>query len=283
MRQSPWTLCLLALAACVPELPESPLGDAAVEAFSAFDDAPDLLPGIVGRMDAELAKLDLTASRRDRTFDLPQLSLDDLGGADVTDGIDTKDQVRASMVGLSTYSLDDNVLAQVQENMTCANARSVRCHERVAVSPSDPDAFHQGDATVFRTENTLRIQTSALDFWIQAPVDFRWVDLEDGRRAVVARTWLREPFTNDNGKRTWTQRFGLDLFVEDPKDAGQTRRYYATWLGPSASGIGKAFLEPAVRRGLDDGFTQPDAWLDDGGTCEVSLRECLADSPFSEN
>lgn len=245
-------------------------------AFAAFDDDPASLPEIVARMDAELGKLDLEGPKRQRMFALPELSEADFGGADVLAGVNTKEQMRASMVGLSTFSIDDNLLAQVQENMTCANASTVKCHERLPAEGSDPDAFLAGTDEVYRTENTLRIQTT-LDFWIQAPVDFRWVTLDDGRRAVVGRTWLRDGFANDNGKRVWKQRFGLDLFVEDGK---QTRRYYATWLGPPVKGIGNSFLQPAIRRGLDDGFTRPDEWLEDGKQCEVSLKECLADSPF---
>lgn len=273
-------LFLVALTGCVRDLPQSDLGDDAVALFKVFDNEPDALVDIVARMDAVLAESDLEASKKQRMFDLPELSVDDLGGADAVQGIDTKDQIRASMIGLSDNGIDDNMTVQVQQNMSCANARSVKCHERLAAEGSDADAFLAMDADVYRTENTIRIETTALDFWIQAPVDFRWVTLDDGRRAVVGRTWIREPFANDGGGRTWNQRFGVDLFVEDPKSAKRTRRYYATWLGPSIDGVGNLFLQPAVRKGLDDGFTRPDAWLEDGGECDIDLRECLSDAPF---
>ena len=270
---------LLLFTGCVRDLDKSALGEPAREIFRDFDIDPAALVGTLEAMDAAMDKLELEDKVRKRLYDVPELTAEYFADVAVPKGIDTKDQMRAGMVALSSHSVHDNLRAQVEENMTCINAKSVTCHERVgADDDGDAQCFLDGDCEVYRTENTIRIE-SVIDFWIQAPVDFRWVALSDGRQAAVGRTWMENKYTNDNGKREWRQRFGVDVFIEDPKNDKKTRRFYASWLAPSVNGIPGNFLQPAVRRGLDDGFVNPDEWLDDE-QCDVKLSECLADSPF---
>lgn len=272
-------LLSLALGGCAAEQPDHALGTVARVLFRDLDADPDALPAHLAALDSLLDGLDLDGPERHRRYDLPELSAEFFADVDVPDGIDTADQMRASLAGRSRHTVDENLRAQAEVNQTCINADSVTCHERVAVEDTDADAFVAGEADVLRTANTIRLQTLPLDFWIQAPVDFRRVTLEDGRAAAVGRTWIERGFANDGGGREWTQRFGLDVFIEDPDDPSTTRRYYATWLGPSIGQVPGWFAEPAIRAGLDDGFTNPDAWLDAPG-CEVSLEQCLAESPF---
>lgn len=268
----------LLLPGCVRTLPQSSLGNDALLVFADFDDDPQALPGVLDDMDTSLDGMDLQSGVRDRLYRLPELSEAFYGGADVPSDLDTAHQMRMSLVGLSRHSVDDNLLAQTQVNQTCINAKSVKCQERDPVQGSDAGCFVAGTCDVYRTDNTIRIKT-VLNFWIQAPVDFRRVTMPDGRKAAVSRTWFEKPFTNDSGKRTWTQRFGVDVYIEDPDDASRTRRYYATWLAPIVAGLPGAIVQSALRHGLQDGFTNPDDWLD-SQSCDVTLDQCMADSPF---
>jgi len=272
---------LLALVmACAPGLDLHPLGSSAVDVFRDFEEAPEALPAVLAAIDDELDGFDLTARRRKNQLALPELTIEMLGGAEVPEGIDTSSQIRVGLPALSEHSLDDNLLVQVEENQTCVNADAVKCHARRPVEGSDVAAFLDGTDEIYRTTNTLRIQTLPVDFWIEVPVDFRWVTLDDGRRAVVSRTWMAETFDNDNGRHTWKQRFGVDVFIED-EDPGRTRRFYGTWVGPARDGIVGAITDNVVRRGLRDGFDRPEKWLasDDRG-CRVELSECLDEAPF---
>lgn len=274
-----WAFLLFpTLTGCVRELPASPLGALAVELFRSFDEDPAALPALLADLDVEMDGYDLDGSRHERLVDLDPLGEADLGGASAF--VDPEDQMRAGLVGRSAYPLDDNLRAQLAENFTCSNARSVRCHQRLPVGGSDSAAFLAGDADVWRGENTLRVDTVPVDFWVQAPGDFRWVELPDGRAAVVGRTWVEDSFANDGGKYAWDQRFGVDIFIAPSAVADGARRFYATWLGPYVNGFVGAFLQHSVRAGLEDGFTRPDEWLADGETCDLDLAKCLADSPF---
>lgn len=273
------TLSAFGLGACLPELDPSPLSDQAVVVFGSFDADPDALPGVLARMDEELGSLDLDAGWRKRIFDVAELDAEALAGLTVPDGIDTGEQMRMSMAAISPHDIRSHIALQTQRNLTCVNADSVVCHER---SPRDEDqdaaCLIDGNCETYRTDNVLRIE-STLDFWIDAPTDLRRVTLDDGRQALVVRTWNEASFLNDNGERSWDQRFGLDLFIEDPTDSGRTRRYYATWLGPYVDGIQGGYLQDALRSGLQEGFENPDAQIAEPG-CEIELETCLADSPF---
>lgn len=272
-------LVVLVAVGCAPDLPSHPLGDAAVEVFRAFDDDPGSLPALVAALDAQLDDFDLDARGRDNLIALPGLGVADLGGADVPAEIDTSDQFRVGLSARSSHDLADNLLAQVQENQTCINADAVKCHARRPADDTDPQDLVDGTVDVYRTDNVIRIQTLPIDFWVEAPVDFRRLTLDDGRQAAVSRTWLRQAYTNDNDRHTWSQRFGVDVFVEDPD--GTTRRFYGTWVGPTVGGIVGAITQNVVRGGLRDGFERPDDWLDsDDRACKVELAECLTESPF---
>ena len=270
--------CVGLLGGCVRSLPESEVGEHAVALFGLFEDGPALAER-VAQLDEALDDVELDGRRRSRLFDLPRLSERELEGLTVPEGIDLADTMRAAMVAVSRHGLSENLRAQVEENQTCINAEAVACHERVSADGADPADFLDGTVDVYRTVNTIRTETFVADFWVQAPVDFRRIELADGRLAVVGRTWLEEPFDSDNGRRTWTQRFGLDVYIEDPDGADRTRRVYATWAGPALGGLSRQFGVPALRRGLSEGFERPDDWLDDP-TCDVELTDCLADAPF---
>lgn len=269
---------LVALCGCVPELDSHPVGDHALALFSSFDQDPDALPGHLAALDTELAGLDYEGSYKDRLFDLPELDAAAFAGITVADGIDTGDQMRMSLAGRSPHAIQSHIALQVERDQTCVNAESVVCHAREPDAGEDAACFVDGTCDRYNTLNTLRIE-SVLDFWVQSPASLRRVTLDDGRTAMIIRSWIREPFENDNGKRSWRQRFGLDVFIEDPDDASTTRRFYATWLGPSVNGIPGVYLQRALRRGLREGFTNPDTQIEDG-SCEISLDTCLEDSPF---
>lgn len=264
-------ICLLLTSGC-NKLEEHDLGDEARQVFRDFDVDPAALPATVMRMDALLAELPLDGVQRKRSFLLPQLG-PDFWEDDLTlpVGIESQEQLAMGIGGLSRHGIDANMTAQVQQDQVCINADAVKCHDRAPVT--DVDCFLDGSCDVYRTRNAIRIQTMVAKFWLDVPVDFRWVELEDGRRAVVARTWLEESTESDMGKSEWRQRFGVDLFVEDPDDAGQTRRLYATWLGGGVGGVGTRRTASVIYSGMDDGFINPDAWLD-GDECGIDTSEC---------
>ena len=170
MRRATVVLMVACLGGCVRDLPESELGEHALAIFRDFDNAPAELPASVEALDAALDGLDLEGSRRHRMFDLPELTSAEYAGLTVAAGIDTSDQMRASMVALSPHSLDELLAVLTEVNQSCINAGAVKCHERVPAAGSVAADFIAGTAEVFRSINTIRIE-SVKDIWLQAPLD----------------------------------------------------------------------------------------------------------------
>ena len=266
-------LLLIALAGgCAPaNLPKNDLGEQSRLLFRDFDTAPENLPDIVMAMEVVLDKIDLEAKKKKRTFGLPPLTEEYRADVEVPKGIGN-DPLRLGVAGLSHHSIDDNISAQVEEDQVCINADSVICHSREPLS--EVECFLDGSCDVYRTWNTIRIESPISNFWIEAPVDFRWVELEDGRRAVVSRTWIDESFPSDKGKSDWDQRFGVDLFLPDAKQPKQTLRWYGTWLGGGVGGVNNGWVTRIIRLGLDQGIKNPDSWLDGETDCKAAKKEC---------
>lgn len=253
-------------------LPTGDIGEESVLVFRDFDADPDALAGAIDRIDVLMDGLELEGKQRFRSFQLPRLESDDWDGLTLPTGIEAEQQLRFGTAALSRHSLEENLRAQVQEEQVCINADAVKCHRRIG--QTDVDCFLDGSCDVYRTRNDIRIETVISKWWLtNLPVDYRRVELSDGRKALVARTWLEEKTLSDREKSEWTQRFGVDVFIEDPEDAGRTRRWYANWLAGDVAGMGNNWTSRVLYRGVDDGFENPDSWLD-GDECKIDTSDC---------
>jgi hypothetical protein len=65
----------------------------------------------------------------------------------------------------------------------------------------------------------------------------------------------------------------VDLFIPDPDDDDRTRRWYGMWLGGDVKGVGDNWTRKVLIDSLDEGFENPDAWLD-GEECKIDSDEC---------
>ncbi|MBW2253414.1 MAG: hypothetical protein JRI25_02305 [Deltaproteobacteria bacterium] len=256
---------------CYRELPEHELGTQSRLLFRDFDLDQTALATTVDEMDSLLGELDLEAKPRDRAFNLPTLTEEYRTDVTVAPGIDVSEQFGVGIGAISSHGVDDNMDAQTQEDQVCINADAIICHRRDFLT--DVDCFLDQTCDVLRTFNVIRNKTLITKFWIEVYVDFRWVELPDGRAAVASRTWMEDPFESDGGKSVWDQRFGVDLFIPDPDDDDRARRWYGMWLGGDVKGVGDNWTRKVLVDSLDEGFENPDAWLD-GEECKIDTDEC---------
>lgn len=267
-------LTVILAAGCGRRLDESVLGDEVRLLFRDFDDAPETLPATLGRIDVLMdSDLTLDAKRkRPRSFETEQLTAEFRGDLELPEIDDSLEQLGIGIAAMSRHDLQSNLEAQVQEDQVCINANAVKCHARIGIT--DVECFLDGSCDVYRTLNDIRLETTVVDFWLtDVPVDFRRVELEDGRSAAIARTWLPEVALSDRERSEWRQRFGVDVFVEDATDPTTTRRLYATWLGGNVNGMGNRSTAQVIFNGMDQGFENPDDWLD-GDECKIDTSDC---------
>ena len=120
-------------------------------------------------------------------------------------------------------------------------------HAELVVEPdqrwTDPKTFDrydreiiEGDGERFVTGSglirTLNIIEKSGSFGVLIPYelrkDYRWQELEDGRRVLLSRNWVTEPGCSGNGKNCVLQAFGLDSFWELDDDTSV--RLFTNWL-----------------------------------------------------
>lgn len=226
--------------------------------FGHFDAAdPVEMQQGVEALEESLAAVDLTGAQADRRWDSgAPLTTADHGGADIWEGADPLDQIIVSVAGRSTHDVVDHGSLIPLADQTPFESSSSAEYNRTLLG--DGDAFVAQTASVLQTLNEVHRQNFLLNVWYDTPKDFRWIELADGRKALVARAWLADAYEGENGSNTLEQFTALEVRVPD---ANGTVLYTTIWgvLRPS---IGDVVLANSVANGIDEGWENTDAYLD---------------------
>lgn len=264
------TLPLLALASLLTACPsgggEDPLptpdfvgdSDLNVYLFSRFDSTEPLeMQQGVEALEESLAGVDLVGDQSGRRWDMTDpLTSDDYGGANVWEGADPLDQIIVSVAGRTAYDVTDlGALVPIADQTPFESASSAEYNRTVV---GDGDAFVAQTLDVLETENEVHRQNFILNVWYDTPKWFRWIELSDGRQALVARAWLEDAYEGVNGNNTLEQFTALEVRIPD---AEGTILYTTVWgfLRPS---IGDTVLSNSVANGIDEGWENTETYLD---------------------
>ena len=267
MRRSCLSLLALAslLTACPTSGGEDPLpvpdfvgeSDLNLYLFARFDAADPLeMQQGVEALEESLAAVDLTGDQDARRWDTGSpLTPDDYGGAAIWEGADPLDQIIVSVAGRSTFDVSLHADLIPMADQTPFESSSSVEYNRTLVG--DGDAFVAQTSTQLSTMNQVHRQNFILNVWYDTPKDFRWIELSDGREALVARAWLEDAFEGENGSNTLEQFTALEVRIPD---AAGTVLYTTVWgfLRPS---IGDVVLANSVANGIDEGWENTDAFL----------------------
>ncbi|MCB9698773.1 MAG: hypothetical protein H6738_18475 [Alphaproteobacteria bacterium] len=255
---------------CVAPPPENTaLGASSSALFRDFDQAPESLAATVEQLEADLAPIDPTVDWKDRQVRLPPIQPDDRSDVAGT-ASDPADQTTVGLPGRSSHAVAELVTTLVEQDQVCINADAVGCHRRDATT--DTACFVDGTCEDLRTHNVMLVRGSGVKVWLDFEVDFRRVELSDGRTAVVGRSWMPEEATSEGGGSHWNDRLAIDVFIPDPDDDSRTIRWYGTWTAVDLPlWIGEDIYRQALAEGIEGGFVNPDRFLDG--------EECTADIP----
>lgn len=216
----------LVLAACAREREEAPatFDDRCHAVFRAWEDPlglPVELEGLAawlddnGRSEAAWEGLRLT-----------NLTEADIHTVELPEGEDLASHVGIANAGPSSFPVAAHAASVTEADQTWNDPSSFDLYDRTPID-GDAQAFASGEG-FFRSENDV-IKRGAFGVTIPYTLrkDYRWVALEEGRRAFVGRHWIAEPGCSDNGNNCVYQTFGIDVFVED---GDETLRVLTNWL-----------------------------------------------------
>lgn len=266
----------LALAAGCKTPVEAPaaLSDLSEFLFTNFDNAdPEVMKAGMVNLDTYLAAQDMTASKNDRSATLPILTGEALGTIVPPTGVDPNLQQPIGFWGESTHDFVTLRHAQLDPNQICMAANSDKYSGRTFTT--DTACFDDGSCDTMKTTNEIRVETAIAKVWLDVNADFLIVHLDDGRDAMVSRANMPQSEPTDGGNKAWEQRFTIDAWIPSVDNAAPTERYYAMWSSTTAV-TGDIYLN-AVKGGLDEYFTNTDAFLD--GTDCSNPRDRVYDRP----
>lgn len=130
-----------------------------------------------------------------------------------------------AVAAVSVHPIAPHAAITVLEDQDYTDPSSYARYLRTVVD-GDAGRFATGEGLI-RTENDIdksKVGVS-IPYWLYK--DFRWVELEDGRRAFLARSWISEGSCSESGDNCLHQSYSVDLWYA--QDDADTVRLTCSW------------------------------------------------------
>ncbi len=187
-----------------------------------------------------------------------------MGDITPTPGADIEGQVPVAVAAMFEGTMDAQVDMILDPNQVCIVAEDYVYYERRF--DGDASCFEgQGCESVSMT-NVARYESMLADVWLEEQMVSRWVELDDGRFAVIERGWIEQAFLSDSENATWDQRYGIDFYLPTA-DGDAIYRFFAFWSSADIPGIGEDSYASLAVSGIDKGFVNDQAFAD-GEVCD---------------
>ncbi len=226
--------------------------------FGHFDaeDPLEMQQGVEA-LEEQLSAIDLTGDQDGRRWNDGELLTEEhWGGATYWADAQPLDQVVVTVAGHSAFGPADHASLIPIADQTPFESSSSAAYNRTVIG--DSDCFVAGTCDRVETMNEVHRSNAIVNIWYDTPKVFRWVELSDGRQALVARAWLEEPFEGESGNNRLEQFTALEVRIADP-DGGAI--LYTTIWGDLKPPLGDAIVQNITANGIDEGWEKTDDFL----------------------
>lgn len=248
------------------------LEDATVYLFTNFNGDAEELGFAVQDLEAAIngSGVDLTGDPRERAFTLPQLNSETLGDLEQVPETSAENQVPTVALGRSRHDYAANVALASEPNHVCIESNTTVAYIREFLS--DLSCFEDGSCDTLETVNAVRKENFLAKAWYDLFKDYRQIELDDGRMAMLSRSWTEEVFLGDNGTAEFAQNYTIEAWIPD---GDTTLRAYGIWAEINM-GLGDDFLQGEIIDGLTEGYDNADDFID--GTPQADYCEADRDA-----
>lgn len=216
---------------------------------------PEVLAVGVRNLETFLADFDVSAeaSVQDRSWELTPLIEEDVEGITRPEDRALEDLLAVSVAMQSQWSIEDHARVQTEADQRPFEPTAKDHYDRFFLEPDDEACFIDGSCELMRTRNEATRSNILFTVTFELLKDFRWIELEEGRRAFLSRSWFEQPWSGEKENTTLWQSFSTDLWIE--QEDGTALRYQALW-SESEVGAGEndALVLGTVKIGANDIF-----------------------------
>ncbi len=251
---------MLLLLACTPSPAAPPdFAEALRFAFRNFDqDDAAQLAATVAVLEAGVdEQLDLDAPEAaDRALTPEPLTADDVAALEWPDGASPTDMLRVAVTRTSAFDLDAHTTIALLDDHTEVEPQSPNSYVRTFV---EGDTCWRG-CDRLRTVNDLVKENVLMSVTCRLRKDYRTLVLEDGRAAVLARSWIEEACEGEVGGARVDQSASVEFWLT--RDEG-VLRMMSSWAQTTFTGVDfdDELILGTTRVGIDDIFEHQDRWL----------------------
>ncbi len=259
------SLAVFVLAGCTaaPEAPTE-LGELTLFLFSEFETADDAyLADALLNLEGVFGTVDLEGERSDRQWVQPILTPEYWGGASGPDPdvVPPEDQVPISVAGLSEWPVSAHATAVLEPDQSQLEP-SAPSHDRTY--PDGTECWAAGECHRLDTENHVTKANILYTIIYDTEKDFRRLTLEDGRAAMVARTWNDQQAFGEQGVNSIDQNYACEVFIEHADDPGRTQRMMSIWTSTTLSADPEdSVVRGIIANGIDGVFRRHDEWQEE--------------------
>ena len=268
-------LLLATLIACKPP-PEAPteLGELSLYLFANFEtEDPAVMEVGMANLQAYLVDyegstdLSMESSAVDRSWQIPPLTEEHWGGADHVQEIDPNNFDSVSVAVRSRHEGTAHASLIGMADQTPLESSSSAAYNRTF--ETDFDEWLSAEEGILRTTNSIDRDNILLTLTYECEKDYRWIRLPDGTVAAAGRSWITQSYINEDGaggpgEDTMHFFSNFEVTFFDGSTEGETLRYNALWgYVDFEPAVDEAILLNTVRNGIQEGFENTEAYLDD--------------------
>ncbi len=215
------------------------------------------------------ADMDLEQGYSDLSYQIENLTEDQLVEVNPPEGTDPGDCLGVGLVAGSAFSPDDHTQAIIQPDQTEMEPNSRDKYDRIFLDPEDPSCFPTRGCLVLRTNNDLIKDNAFMTIPYEMIKDFRWVELDElgepgsGEWGVLARTWIEERGVGDSGNNTIEQSYSIDVFLPGVHGGWAAYRYMGLWSQSTGTTDDPDTIMGVTKFGIHQLFDETEEWLEE--------------------
>ncbi|HHO51464.1 MAG TPA: hypothetical protein ENK18_11460 [Deltaproteobacteria bacterium] len=218
---------------------------------------PEVLSVGIGNLIEVMSRFDLDGevSVLERAWELTPPARADLFDVTIPDGRDPASCYGVGVARRSVWPISDHARLQLQTDQLPAEP-SAAVYVR-SFPDGDPGCFVEEDGCeVMITRNEVRRENLLMSVGFTLHKDFRWVDLEDGSRAIITQTHVPHVSEGEGGGgATIWQSYSMDVWMPAGSD---TWRYQMLWSEADVAGASDALQIVTVKSSTNQHFEATD-------------------------